>query len=209
MPLSTTAPERASHRDFLNRYYGLSRRFYDLTRKYYLFGRDPVLEELLREPWERLVEVGPGTGRNLRRLHARRPQARYGGVDASDEMLAHARARCPWATLVHGFAEEVELSALLGAPPQRILFSYCLSMVQQPRLAVENARRHLAPGGEVVVVDFADLGRLPAPLASGLRRWLETFHVSPLSGEELERWGARVRHGPGHYYLAARFSPLG
>ena len=37
---------RRAHREFLNRYYGISRHFYDPTRKYYLFGRDRVLDPL-------------------------------------------------------------------------------------------------------------------------------------------------------------------
>jgi S-adenosylmethionine-diacylgycerolhomoserine-N-methlytransferase len=200
--------QRQEHRDFLNRYYGLSRRFYDLTRKYYLFGRDRLLNDLLGESWERLVEIGPGTGRNLRYLHRRRPAAAYGGVEASDEMLAHAAQKCPWARLVHGFAEDTDYTSLLGGRPDRIMFSYCLSMVQDRPAAIESARRSLAPGGELVIVDFSDLGGLPGPAAGALRRWLEAFHVDPLDTDELIALGANLEFGPGHYYVIARFGPL-
>lgn len=202
-----SAEGREAHRRFLNRYYGQVRHLYDLTRKYYLFGRDTTLRELAAEPWRRLVEIGPGTGRNLRVLHAARPGARLGGVEASDVMLAHARARCPWATLRHGFADADEVPLdLLGAPPDRILFSYCLSMVQDPEKALDNARRALAPGGEVVVVDFADCAGLPHPLREGFARFLRSFHVTPLDGAALGE-GARVRFGPLRYYLVARLGP--
>lgn len=200
--------QRQQHRDFLNRYYGISRRFYDLTRKYYLFGRDRLLDELLAEDWQRLVEIGPGTGRNLRYLHKRRPNARYGGVEASDEMLQHAAAKAPWARLVHGFAEDTDYTTLLGARPDRVMFSYCLSMVQDRAAAIESARRSLAPGGQVVVVDFADLAGLPAPMAAALRGWLQTFHVTPLVTDELIAQGASLDFGPGHYFVVARFGPL-
>lgn len=194
--------DRNEHRAFLNRYYGISRHFYDVTRKYYLFGRDVVLRELLAEPWGSLVEVGVGTGRNLRRLHAARPEALLGGLDASDAMLAHVRARAPWARLQQGFAEDADLVALLGGRrPDRVLFSYCLSMVSDPMAALGNARRALAPGGKVVVVDFSDLEGLPALARSGLRRWLTAFHVTPLAGSVLDGVGARVRHGLGRYYV--------
>jgi S-adenosylmethionine-diacylgycerolhomoserine-N-methlytransferase len=201
--------DKGEHRSFLNRYYGLTRHIYDATRKYYLLGRDVLLEQLAREPgWSRLIEVGPGTGRNLVMLHKRRPAGTYGGVEASDAMLEHARGKAPFATLVHGFAEDADLAGLLGARPDRVMFSYCLSMVSDPQAALRNARRSLAQGGEVVVVDFADLGGLPGPLQRGLGRWLKTFHVEPLDLRVFDGHDARIQFGPGHYYVIARMGPL-
>lgn len=195
--------DRRAHRAFLNRYYGWSRNVYDLTRRYYLFGRDDLLTELGRETWSDLVELGPGTGRNLAILHAARPAAHLGGIDASDAMLEVARRRCPWAHLVHGFAEDADLVAVLGRRPDRILFSYCLSMMQDPEAALDNAIRQLAPGGRVVVVDFADGLELPSPIRTALHRWLREFHVEPLPLALFARRDARVRFGPGRYWLAA------
>lgn len=199
---------RGEHRAFLNRYYGLSRRIYDVTRKYYLFGRDTAIRQLTNDAgWERLVEVGPGTGRNLALLHRARPDATLGGVDASDAMLEHARARCPWARFEHGFAEDAALDHVLGAAPDRILFSYCLSMVRDRAAALENARKSLAAGGSVLVVDFADFGGLPPPVARGFRSYLRAFHVDPLDQALLEG-ATSVRFGPGRYYAVAVFGPL-
>ncbi len=193
---------RAAHRAFLNAYYRNVRYVYDATRKYYLFGRDRVLHELLDEPWSTLVEVGPGTGRNLRLLCARRPRARFGGIEASDAMLDLARERCSGMRIDLGFAEDADYTALLGARPERILFSYCLSMVQDAERALQNAMRQLAPGGKVVVVDFGDMRGLPI-FAGFMRRFLGAFHVEPLEPELLERHGAQLRWGPGRYYLTA------
>jgi S-adenosylmethionine-diacylgycerolhomoserine-N-methlytransferase len=196
---------QASHREFLNRYYGVSRSFYDATRKYYLFGRDAAIQGIVRDPsWRKLIEIGPGTGRNLILLRRARPDAQLGGIEASDEMLAHATARCPWATLAQGFAEDAPLRDLFGAPPDRILFSYCLSMVRDPRSALDNARRSLANGGQVVVVDFGDLTSLPIPLARAFRAYLGTFHVRPLDDTVLAD-ATRAHFGPGRYYVIARF----
>jgi S-adenosylmethionine-diacylgycerolhomoserine-N-methlytransferase len=197
---------REAHRAFLNRYYGVSRSIYDLTRKYYLFGRDTALRTLLAEPWHRLIEVGPGTGRNLRVLHNARPDALLGGIEASDAMLEHARDLCPWARLVHGFAETHDYPSVLQEAPDRILFSYCISMVQDGDAALDNARRALAPGGEVMVVDFADLSGLPTPVRALLRRWLNTFHVEPVDEALLRRHGASITYGPGRYFLIARLT---
>ena len=153
-----------------------------------------------------LVEVGPGTGRNLRKLHRARPEARYGGVEASDEMLAHARGKCPWATLVGGFAEDADLANLLGQKPDRIFFSYCLSMVQEPHKALAHARRSVAPGGEVLVVDFGDLSKL-GRFQPALRKWLDSFHVNPLPAD-IEQDAFDVEHGWGRYWTMMRFRPL-
>lgn len=198
--------ERAEHRSFLNKYYGLSRHIYDLTRKYYLFGRDAELRALLDESWSSLVEVGPGTGRNLRKLRRKRRDARFGGLEASDAMLTHARRKCPWAKFEQGFAESADLSAVLGEPPDRILYSYCLSMVTDREGALENSIRSLSPGGAVALVDFGDFGSLPDVFETPFRRWLEAFHVDPVSTEMLEDYGATIEWGPGRYFFRARIS---
>lgn len=205
--MPSTAGTTEDHRSFLNSYYGWSRHFYDLTRKYYLFGRDRALRDLLADPdWKRLVEIGPGTGRNLRILHEGRPSAQLGGIEASDEMLEHAQARCPWARLQHGFAEDADYDELLGAPPDVVMFSYCLSMVQDPHKALENARQTAAVGGRVIIVDFADLSGMRTPLRQGLRKWLDTFHVEPLDTSILEPFAPRMTYGPGRYYLIAEIA---
>lgn len=192
------------HQAFLDRYYGWSRPIYDLTRKHYLAGRDPVLDALAGEPWGRLLEIGPGTGRNLRVLRARRPDAVLGGIEPALPMLHHARRAAPWATIVHGFAETADLTAPIGRP-DRILFSYSLSMIRDADTALARARAALAPGGEVVVVDFGDVTELAPLLARPLRRFLAAFHVTPLDTGWLAARGARLRFGPARYWVEARF----
>lgn len=197
-----------THRIFLNQYYGLSRHIYDFTRRYYLLGRNRCLDGLLSEQWQRLIEIGPGTGRNLRYLIQKRPEAMYGGVEASDKMLEHAKKRVSGVKFIRGFAEEIDYTQLLGDKPDRILLSYALSMIQNQDAAIENARRRLSASGEVIMVDFGDLKGLPRPIRMGLRQWLEWFHVTPISDEWLRASGAIVSHGPGRYYVIARWKPL-
>ena len=199
---------RAEHRNFLNRYYGLSRHIYDLTRKYYLFGRDAAIHRLLEQPWQRLIEAGVGTGRNLRKLKKARPSAEYGGIDASDEMLRHAAQRCPWAKLTLGFAEDAPYGDVLGQAPDRILFSYCLSMVTDPRAAIVHAQKSVVPGGEVVIVDFGDMGGMARPLREGLRTWLHTFHVNPIDLGLVRGEGSQIHIGPFGYFFIARLPAL-
>lgn len=196
----TGETQRDEHRAFLNKYYGLSRGIYDLTRRYFLLGREAALAHLEGQSWNTLVEIGPGTGRNLRKLHHQRPAAKLGGVEASDAMLAHARRKAPFASFIQGFAEDADIASVLGRRPDRILFAYCLSMVQEPLKALEHCRRQLAPGGEVVVVDFGDLSGWPEPLMLGMRAFLDAFHVQALPKEELEQRASRIQHGRGRYW---------
>jgi S-adenosylmethionine-diacylgycerolhomoserine-N-methlytransferase len=205
-----TSEAQAAHRAFLDRYYRLTHHVYDVSRKYFLFGRDGVLERLLASEWTTLVELGPGTGRNLARLRRRRPDASLGGVEASEVMRAHARRRCPWARIDPGFAEDGNIGAVLGVPPQRILMSYCLSMFTDKDRALDNARRHLAPGGELWVVDFSDLAGLPSVPRRAMRRFLAAFHVEAVPDGLLHRHGAsQVEHGPLRYFVIARFAASG
>lgn len=207
-PTRAADPEqRAAHVAFLDRYYGSVHRVYDLSRKYYLFGRDTALAQMLQTEWSTLVEVGPGTGRNLAWLHRRRPGAALGGLEASGVMWSHARRRCPWARIERGFAEDGDLTAVLGRRPERVLISYSLSMFRDPAAAIANARRHLAPGGELWVVDFSDLGSVPALPRAALRRFLAAFHVAPVQDALLREHGAvALAHGPARYYVIARFA---
>ncbi len=198
-------PELELQRAVLNRTYGLTRFVYDATRKYYLFGRDRVLRELLSEPWSSLIEVGVGTGRNLRKLHGVRPGDAYGGIEPCDEMREHARQRVPWARLVDAFAEDADYQSILGQRPDRILFSYSLSMVGHPRAALERAIEALAPGGEVVVVDFGRLGGVAASARQSFRRFLAAFHVQPVDLTALRLEPHALREGPLGYYTTARF----
>ena len=200
----TTDANLEAHRAFLNRYYGWSEKIYDVTRKYYLLGRDRAIDELVAERWDRLIEVGPGTGRNLKVLQSRRRLARLGGVEACDAMLRRSRREVPSARIVHGFAETTDFASILDAPPDRILMSYVLSMLVHGERALDRALEGLAPGGELIVVDFGDCAGLPGLAGRGLRTWLSWFHVRPLDLGPLQQRGATLTWGPGRYYLIAR-----
>jgi S-adenosylmethionine-diacylgycerolhomoserine-N-methlytransferase len=200
--------DRARHRAFLDEYYGWAEPLYDWTRKPYLLGRDRTLTRILERPFARMVEVGAGTGRNLARLHAARPDARYAAVEPSAPMRRRLATRCPWARSQDAFAEDVDYQALFDlARPDVILFSYSLSMIQHPGRALRKARAALAPGGEVFVVDFGDLHRVPRGVARSFRRWLDAFHVHPVDRALLATERAKVEEGPLGYYRIARLPP--
>lgn len=196
---------RVAHRRFLDGYYGATRSIYDLTRAPYLRGRDRLLKSLVKERWRTLVEVGCGTGRNLRFLHARRAGRGYAGVEPCGPMRALATKRAPFARIVDGFAEDVPFGAIFDAPPDRILFSYALSMIEDPDEALAHARLSVAERGAVVVVDFGDMKGMPRMVRTLFRRWLAAFHVTPLPRAFYVRHGGDVIEGPLGYYRIARF----
>ena len=205
-----TSEVQASHRAFLDRYYRLTHHVYDMSRKYYLFGRDGVLERLLVGEWTTLVELGPGTGRNLARLHRRRPNAMLGGLEASEVMRAHARRRCPWARIDPGFAEDGNIGAVLGAPPQRILMSYCLSMFTDKDRAIDNARAHLGARRRAVGRRLLRSRGAPCMPRRAMREFLAAYHVEAVPDELLHRHGAsHVEHGRFRYFVVARFPASG
>ena len=169
------------HAALMDEVYRGQRHIYDLTRKYYLFGRDTLIEGLSARPGMRVLEVACGTGRNLAKIGKAWPGVRLFGLDISAEMLKSAEAALGGqARLGQGDACAFDPQALLGeAAFDRIVLSYSLSMIPDWESALGHAAGLLAPGGELHVVDFGDLGGLPGPFAQMLRAWLAKFHVAP------------------------------
>jgi len=157
----------------VEKYYRFHSRIYDATRWSFLFGRSAILGKIPGEPPRRILEVGCGTGRNLAELARRFPAAEISGVDLSAPMLELARRK------TRGFGPRVHLfhqayAAPLGDAPafDLILFSYALSMFNPGYdTAIAAARRDLAPGGLVAVVDFHD------SRFRFFQRWMGLNHV--------------------------------
>jgi S-adenosylmethionine-diacylgycerolhomoserine-N-methlytransferase len=171
----------------MERMYRWQRHIYDLSRKYYLWGRDALIDELALGPDEHLLEIGCGTARNLIAIGQRYPGARLYGFDAAEAMLEVGRAKAARAGLddrIHlafGLAGMGIERSLFDRPEgyDRIVFSYSLSMFDDPAGAIDSALAALVPGGRLHVVDFGVMGGLPAPLRNLLMRWLRAFHVHP------------------------------
>jgi len=167
----------------MERMYRPQRLIYDLTRKYYLVGRDQVINQLDILPGERLVDIGCGTGRNLEAIARACPGARLFGLDAADVMLKttskrFAKAGLAAPSLARGRAEALDPEAQFGiAAADHILFSYSLSMMDEPVLALQRAAACLAPGGRLHIVDFGPMDGLPRPAAALMRGWLARFAV--------------------------------
>ena len=102
----------------------------------------------------RLVDIGTGTGRMLD-LFGRGAEHAI-GVDRSPEMLRLARVKLADA----GFDADLRQGdmyslALPASSADTVIIHQVLHYAQQPAAAVAEAARLLAPGGRLLIVDFA------------------------------------------------------
>lgn len=171
----------------MDRIYRGQRHIYDLTRRYFLLGRLPLIDALQPPAGGTVLEIACGTAWNLIEIARRYPDAaRLCGFDVSTAMLQTARIRIERANfgqrieLATGDATAFDSSRMFGiAQFDRIIISYTLSMIPSWDAALEEAVRHLAPGGRLHLVDFGDCARWPGPARRALERWLERFAVTP------------------------------
>lgn len=191
-----------SHSALMDGVYRRQRHFYDATRKFFLLGRDRLIADLAPPPGARVLEIGCGTGRNMIVAARRYPQARFFGLDISEQMLSTARESVRRAgleariTLAQGDATAFDAQALFGAAAfERVFFSYSLSMIPDWRGALAQGAAATAPGGALQVVDFGRQEGLPGVAKAALRRWLALFHVAPRDG--LDAGFAQVAAGAG------------
>lgn len=186
MAEATLTRRPSDHDRLMDRTYRYQRHFYNLTRKYYLLGRDRLIADLAPKPDDTVLEVGTGTARNLIEAARRYPNARYFGVDISDEMLKTARS----SIVRHGLEARIRLekadatnfdgAALFGQPRfDRVILSYSLSMIPSWTATLERALQALAPGGRLMIVDFGELAAWPNVCRRMLFAWLKRFHVTP------------------------------
>jgi Methylase involved in ubiquinone/menaquinone biosynthesis len=153
-PAASVSPVQESPAQKMDQMYRWTRHVYDLTRRYYLLGRDQLLSRIADRPAGRVLEVGCGTARNLRRLHHQAPRHSLYGLDVSRAMLATARRAlrrmgCARAvTLRLGRAESWRPDDPFGGTAfDVIFFSYALSMIPAWPTALRTALTHLRPGG--------------------------------------------------------------
>lgn len=179
--MSATSSTDAEMKDTMERMYRLTRHIYDASRKYYLLGRDKAIEGLAARPGESVCEVGCGTARNLVKMASRYPEAKFYGLDISDEMLKTARKNIGEKdiTVAQAFAQNFDPKALFNTPKplDKIVFSYALSIIPPWRESLDHALKLLPPGGEIHIIDFGSQIGFPAIFRALLFLWLKQFHV--------------------------------
>src|SRR5712692_8566580 len=127
-----------------------------------------VPEQFGRLP--QLLDVACGTGILLRRLLDLATGAEAYGVDASADMLAQARAALKDQPHVHLERIQVGTGEAAGLPFRQETFDLitctnALHDMPEPVATLSGLRRLLAPGGQLVVEDFARRER-PFPWAA-------------------------------------------
>jgi ArsR family transcriptional regulator len=119
----------------------------------------------LPQALDSLLDIGTGTGRMLELLSPRSRRAI--GIDVSPDMLAIARDRLLTLKLPHAQVRLGDLYRLPFADAGKgdneagfdaILFHQVLHYLDDPGAAVAEAARVLAPGGHLLIADFAPHG---------------------------------------------------
>ncbi|MBY0582891.1 MAG: metalloregulator ArsR/SmtB family transcription factor [Sphingomonas sp.] len=106
-------------------------------------------------PIGHLIDIGTGTGRMLELFGASATQAL--GIDRSSEMLRLARAKLAERGLTNTELRQADLYALpmTDAGADLAILHHVLHFAQQPGAAILEAARVLAPGGRLLIADFA------------------------------------------------------
>jgi S-adenosylmethionine-diacylgycerolhomoserine-N-methlytransferase len=160
----------------MSAYYRFHAKIYDLTRWTFLFGRHWLIDWLPFNKTQEftLLEVGCGTGHNLKYLSECFPKSSLVGIDASADMLTIAQNK-----LNNSYNKPELINILYGTEgvlirqkPNAILFSYCLTMVNPgwDKLILQ-AKTDLTEGGIIAVVDFHN------SRSNLFKKWMRKNHV--------------------------------
>jgi demethylmenaquinone methyltransferase/2-methoxy-6-polyprenyl-1,4-benzoquinol methylase len=166
---------------------------YDLTSRFYPAPGYPqrsqrlrAVQELHLGPGSSVVDIACGTGLNFPLIEqVIGPNGRIVGVDLTDAMLDHARARIA----THGW-QNVSLVQADAAdfvfPPEvdAIVSTYALSQVPECAEVVAHGAAALSDGGRWVVLDLKIPGNTPRWMAN-----LGTAVVRPFAS--IDEWIAR------------------
>jgi ubiquinone/menaquinone biosynthesis C-methylase UbiE len=113
----------------------------------------------------RLLDAGCGTGASTAALLAAAPQAEIVALDASEQMLAQARAK-PWPSsvrFVHAKVEDLAEAGVHG-PFDGILAAYLIRNLADPDGQLRALRDLLRPGGTLAVHEYSVRDSLKAQL---------------------------------------------
>jgi len=146
---------------YMQQYYKLQSKIYDSTRWSFLFGRKRIIKEIPL-PWDTtgtILEVGCGTGYNLKRLAKQFPKAKIIGLDVSNHMTDLAKKNTArmknHVQVIH--APYSTDHNLFEGPIEAVLFSYSLTMINpQWKDLILQAKKDLRTGGIIAVTDFHD-----------------------------------------------------
>jgi ubiquinone/menaquinone biosynthesis C-methylase UbiE len=117
-----------------------------------------LLQEGLKQPPTRIIDVGCGTGRLLRAVSAYWPGAQLFGVDPAGQMLAQARRLNPGARFELAAAESLPFA---DQTADIVLSSISLHHWLDPQRGFQEVARVLRPGGLFCLADHTLLPAKP------------------------------------------------
>jgi ubiquinone/menaquinone biosynthesis C-methylase UbiE len=152
---------RAERSEAANRYFAGHANVWDQIRSLHVAESEverSIDRALGKRPLGRLVDIGTGTGRMIELFGPRATQAV--GIDRSSEMLRLARVKLEAA----GIASSLRQGDMYALPlddgsADHVIIHQVLHYAHSPAVAIAEAARVLAPGGTLLVVDFAAHGR--------------------------------------------------
>ena len=175
---------RGERRTAADQYFARNAATWDEIRS--LHVAEDRVEAVIRDatgpgPFHRLVDLGTGSGRMLTLLGPRATSCL--GLDLSQQMLNVARARVeaarlPACDLRHG---DIFATRLPDGCADLVVVHQVLHYLGDPAAAVREAGRLAAPGGRLVIVDFA-------PHALEVLREQHQHRRLGFSAPEMKRW---------------------
>ncbi len=154
-----------------------------------------IAEALGKGPFKLLVDLGTGTGRLLE-LFAERCE-RSIGLDVNQDMLAFARSNLARGGHHHVHVRHGDIYSvpLDSGSADAVTMHQVLHYLRDPVAAIREAARLLAPGGRLLIVDFAPhelefLRESHAHVRLGfardqVRQWLADAGLKPMTGRDL------------------------
>ncbi len=129
----------------------------------------PILDEVKKEPFESLLDVGCGTGNSIESLKNEFPEKKYTGIDLAENMIAVAKKkRIPGTDFVVGDAENLPFKE---AQFDVIICKESFHHYPHVEKFFQSAYRALKPGGRLIILDMA----IPA-----VGRWINNHFILPL-----------------------------
>ncbi len=148
---------RAERAEAANRYFASHAEVWDQIRSLHVAESDverAIERSLGRKSLGRLVDVGTGTGRMIELFAGRASHAI--GIDRSSEMLRLARVKLEAAGIPSSLRQgDMYALPLADGSADSIIIHQVLHYAHSPAAAIGEAARVLAPGGTLLVVDFA------------------------------------------------------
>ena len=118
------------------------------------FDRKKVVSALNVKNGDKILEVGVGTGLNLKYY----PKCTVYGIDLSKAMLAKARKKRSKAKVTLQYMDASKMSLSKGTF-DKALMTYVLRVAPQPRKVLKELARVLKPNGTVVILDQFKTGK--------------------------------------------------